>query len=160
VPLVISSVIWESKEIKKNSMRIMNRDLIANKRNELFLLTLIVTVVFIICSSFSLALDSTSQENDIRPNSQNEFSKLTFYQIENNLSATAINNIDMKTSDYDLLDYEDYGKTHRIQDRANSNLHINHLPGTFITRKTFLLNNLFPQYPPMEKVIRLNFFLI
>ncbi|MCX6174184.1 MAG: hypothetical protein NTZ27_05480 [Ignavibacteriales bacterium] len=138
----------------------MNSDFIANKRNKLFLLTLIVTVVFIICSSFSLALDSTSQEKDIKPNSQNEFSNLIAYQIENNLSSPAINNIDMDSYDYDLLDYDDYVKPHRIQDRANSNLHIDHLPGTFITRKTFLLNNMSPQYPPIEKVIRLKNFLI
>ena len=158
--LIISSVVREIKEIKKNSIRIMNRDFITNKRNKLFLLTLIVTVVFIICSSFSLALDSTRQEKDVRPNSQNEFSNLTFYQIENNLSAQAINNIEMDTSDYDLLDYDDYVRPHRIQDRANSNLHIDHLPGTFITGKTFSLNNLFPQYPPNEKIIRLKNFLI
>lgn len=138
----------------------MNIDLIANRKNKLFLLTLIVTAIFIICSNFSLALDSTSQANDIRPNSQNEFSNLNAYQIENNLSTTAINNNYTDTSDYDLLDYDDYGKTYRILNRANSNLDIYHLPGAFAARKTFSLNNWFPQYPPIEKIIRLKNFLI
>jgi len=155
-------VICESEEIKKfeNSIRIMNKEFSTNKRNKLFLLTLIVSVVLIICSSFSLALDSTSDENDIIPNSQNEFSNNIVYQIENNISSQVINNNDTDISDSDLLDYYDYEKTHRILDRSINNLYINHLPGTFITEKTFLLNNLFMQYGPSEKIIRLKSFLI
>ncbi len=138
----------------------MNTDFVTNKRNKLFLLTLIVTVVFIVASSYSLALNSASQEDKTRTNLQNDFPYNSVNQNGNYLTAQKFNNVDLETSDYDLLDYDDYVKLHRILDHSNINLYINHLTETFITRKTSSLYNLFPQYPPMEKIIRLKNFLI
>lgn len=138
----------------------MDKNFITNKRNELFFLTLFATVVLIIGSSFLPALDSTNQENYIRLIAQNQFSSLSKNHIENNLSTQALNNIDLDTSDYDLLDYDDYVKPHKILDRSNTSLYTDHLQKTFITKKVFSFNNLFPQYPPMERIIRLKNFLI
>ncbi|NJD23603.1 MAG: hypothetical protein FIA82_13210 [Melioribacter sp.] len=138
----------------------MNNVFLINTRSDLFRQILIVIVVFIIHSSFTPALNSINPVNDAGSNSQKEFSINAANQTENNLSTQAVNNIDLDTFDFDLLDYDDYVKLHRILDHSNINLYINHLPKTFITRKTSPLNNLFPQYPPMAKVIRLKIFLI
>ena len=141
-------------------MRIMNRDFLVNTRNDLFVQMLIVIILFIVHSSFTLALNPINPVNDAKSNSQKEFSINAANQTENNLSTQEVNNIDSDTFDFDLLDYDDYLKLHRILDHSNINININHLPETTIIGKTSPLNNLFPQYPPMEKIIRLKNFLI